>query len=67
MIQTGKLLQGVEILETRGETPTSIAALEYDSRKVRPGTCFVALRGTRTDGHRYLGAAASAGATLAVV
>jgi UDP-N-acetylmuramoyl-L-alanyl-D-glutamate--2,6-diaminopimelate ligase len=67
MIETKRLLEKVEILETRGDLPTRVEALAYDSRKVKPGTCFVALRGTRTDGHRYLEAAATAGASMAVV
>jgi len=67
MVDTTRLLEGVEVLETRGELPAHIEALAYDSRKVTPGTCFVALRGTRTDGHRFLRAAESAGATVAVV
>ena len=67
MVETKRLLDRVEVLETRGDLPAHIEALAYDSRKVRPGTCFVALRGTRTDGHRFLSAAESAGATVAVV
>ena len=67
MVDTKRLLDRVEVLEVRGELPDDIEALAYDSRKVKPGTCFVALRGTRTDGHRFLSAAESAGATLAVV
>jgi UDP-N-acetylmuramoyl-L-alanyl-D-glutamate--2,6-diaminopimelate ligase len=67
MIETKRLLGRVEVLEVRGELPGGIEGLAYDSREVGPGTCFVALRGTKTDGHRYLDAAASAGAALAVV
>jgi UDP-N-acetylmuramoyl-L-alanyl-D-glutamate--2,6-diaminopimelate ligase len=67
MIDTTELFHQVEILETRGDLPDGIEALAYDSREVEPGTCFVALRGTRTDGHRYLDAAAGAGATVAIV
>jgi len=67
MVKTQRLLDQIEVLEVRGELPLHIEALAYDSRKVRPGTCFVALRGTQTDGHRFLDAAESAGATLAVV
>jgi len=67
MVDTKRLLDRVEVLETRGELPADIEGLAYDSRKVRPGTCFVALRGTRTDGHRFLSSAESAGATVAVV
>ncbi len=38
-----------------------------DSRLVRPGTLFVALPGERTDGHRFLRAAADAGAAAVLV
>ena len=38
-----------------------------DSRHVRPGDLFCAVRGTRDDGHRYLKAAAAAGAVAALV
>ncbi len=38
-----------------------------DSRRVRPGSLFVALRGTRTDGHAYLRAALDAGAAAVAV
>jgi UDP-N-acetylmuramoyl-tripeptide--D-alanyl-D-alanine ligase len=34
----------------------------YDSRHVQPGNLFVALRGERTDGHRFLHDAVAAGA-----
>ncbi len=67
MTATKRLLQQLEVLETRGDLPTEVEALAYDSRKVGPGTGFIALRGTRTDGHRFLGSAETAGAALAVV
>jgi UDP-N-acetylmuramoyl-tripeptide--D-alanyl-D-alanine ligase len=38
-----------------------------DSRLVTPGCLFVALRGERTDGHRFLDAAAAAGAAALLV
>jgi UDP-N-acetylmuramoyl-tripeptide--D-alanyl-D-alanine ligase len=38
-----------------------------DSRLVRPGNLFVALEGERTDGHRFLRAAADAGAAAILV
>jgi UDP-N-acetylmuramoyl-L-alanyl-D-glutamate--2,6-diaminopimelate ligase len=36
--------------------------VEYDSRKVRRGAVFVAMKGTETDGNRYVAKAVSAGA-----
>lgn len=38
-----------------------------DSRLVEPGMLFVALPGERTDGHRFVGAAAQAGAAAVIV
>ena len=67
MVDTARLLERVVVLETRGDLPAHIETLAYDSRKVAPGTCFVALRGAHTDGHRFLSAAESAGAAAAVV
>lgn len=44
-----------------------IRGAAVDSRLVRPGQLFVALPGERTDGHRFLHAAAAAGASALVV
>ena len=40
--------------------------IEYDSRRVRPGFLFVAMRGESTDGNRYIDAAVAAGAVAVV-
>ena len=39
-----------------------ISGIEYDSRRVRPGAVFVAMRGGTTDGNRYVDKAIAAGA-----
>lgn len=44
-----------------------VNALQYDSRKVSRGDCFVAIRGSGTDGHAFLQDAASQGASVLVV
>ena len=44
-----------------------VVALAIDSRRVEPGSLFVALRGTRVDGHDFLEAALAAGAAAIVV
>lgn len=54
----GRLLTGSE------ETPVS--GFAYDSRKVRPGDCFVAMPGERVDGHDYADRAAAAGAACVI-
>ena len=44
-----------------------VRSLTVDSRKVEPGACFVAVSGTASDGHRFVGDAIRAGATAVVV
>ena len=59
-----QLLDGAEYLAQQGNP--QIAGLNYDSRRVRPGWCFVAIRGETTDGNRYIDAALHAGAVAVV-
>ncbi len=40
---------------------------QYDSRKVRPGDTFVAIRGFQTDGHRFIAQAIANGASAIVL
>jgi UDP-N-acetylmuramoyl-L-alanyl-D-glutamate--2,6-diaminopimelate ligase len=44
-----------------------VTSVEYDSRRVVPGSLFVAVRGFVTDGHKYVGDAADQGAVAALV
>jgi len=50
-----------------GGPEVAIAGVSTDSRQVRPGDLFFALRGERQDGHQFLTAAWAAGAAGAVV
>ncbi len=59
-----QLLDGAEYLAQQGNPP--IAGLDYDSRRVKPGWCFVAMRGGTTDGNRYIDDALAAGAVAIV-
>jgi UDP-N-acetylmuramoyl-L-alanyl-D-glutamate--2,6-diaminopimelate ligase len=56
-----KLLSGVDFVLRRGANP-EISGVEYDSRRVRPGSVFVAMKGGTTDGNQYLKKAIAAGA-----
>jgi UDP-N-acetylmuramoyl-tripeptide--D-alanyl-D-alanine ligase len=46
---------------------TSFASAAVDSRHVVPGCCFVALRGERFDGHRFVAEAVRGGASVVLV
>ena len=59
-----KLLDGAEYLDEQGDPP--IAGLDYDSRRVKPGWCFVAMRGEHTDGKLYIDQAIANGAVAVV-
>lgn len=56
-----ELLAQVEV-QTRRGLSVPITAIEYDSRQVRPGALFVAMKGGATDGNRYIEQAIKAGA-----
>jgi len=56
-----ELLSGLNA-RTSGNLDTEILGLAYDSRKVLPGFLFAAIRGTRTDGNRFLPQAIANGA-----
>jgi UDP-N-acetylmuramoyl-tripeptide--D-alanyl-D-alanine ligase len=51
----------------RGEPAVRFTSVCSDSRQVRPGCLFVALRGERFDGHAFVEAAARGGAAVALV
>ena len=54
--------------EYRGSSPTDrVEALAVDSRKIRPGTVFIALCGGTHDGHAFAAQAIASGATTLIV
>lgn len=62
-----KALKGqVEILEQRGQLDRAIVAVTDDSRAVKPGSLFLAVKGERTDGHAFVRQAVQAGAAAVV-
>jgi UDP-N-acetylmuramoyl-tripeptide--D-alanyl-D-alanine ligase len=54
-------------LTTPTTAVTSFAGAAVDSRQVTPGTCFVALRGERVDGHDFAAEAVRRGARVLLV
>lgn len=56
------LLLRLPVKEFWGDGNTEITAVEYDSRAVGPGALFIALRGSKADGHDYMSEALTRGA-----
>jgi len=70
-MKLGQLLEGLSHFDLQGDPALEIAGLAYDSREVKPGDLFVAIRGHHLDGHGFIekaiqnGAVAVAAETLA--
>ncbi len=63
-----RLLAGCAVKEIIGsEAGVNVAAITTDSRQVAAGSLFVAVRGTRQDGHRFCADAVRRGAVVLVV
>ena len=58
------LIHDVDALEVRGDPATTdVRSVEFDSRRVRSGSLFCCVPGTRTDGHAFAAEAVGRGAT----
>ena len=66
MKQLSELLTSTAVVQFVTSSDPEIGALEYDSRKVKAGDCFFAVRGTQSDGHNYIASAIESGAVAVV-
>jgi len=57
------LLKYVKPLSITGNTDIDIKGINIDSRKIEQGQMFVAIKGTQTDGHKFIKKAIELGAT----
>lgn len=60
------ILYRTQLEQVVGDTNTAIERVAFDSREVGPFTAFVAIRGTASDGHNYIGTAIEKGAAAIV-
>jgi UDP-N-acetylmuramoyl-L-alanyl-D-glutamate--2,6-diaminopimelate ligase len=58
------ILRGLDVSAHTGEA--EITGVQYDSRKVKPGHLFLAMRGETTDGNRYIDTAIKQGAVAVI-
>ena len=56
------LIAEITAVDASGASPDPITGVEYDSRRVKPGAVFVAMKGGTTDGNRYIDKALANGA-----
>src|SRR5690554_19734 len=60
------ILYKVSLISTSGDMDVVVSQIAFDSRKVTAGTTFVAVTGTREDGHQYISQAIEQGAAAIV-
>lgn len=60
------VLYKVSIRSVTGSTDVEITDVQIDSRKVKPGTVFIAVKGGAADGHQFIDKAVDAGAAAVV-
>src|SRR5688572_12106464 len=60
------ILYKVSIRSVSGSTAMEVNEITIDSRQVKAGSCFVAVRGVNSDGHQYIPVAIEKGASVIV-
>ena len=62
-----KLLVGLDNLKVRGNLDVEISGIESNSKNVKEGYLFVAIKGFSTDGHQYVESAIQNGAVAVMI
>jgi len=66
MLWSDALTDVAAVADAFSHAPVQVSGVEYDSRQVKPGAVFVAMRGETTDGNKYIDAAVAKGASAIV-
>jgi len=61
------VLNGIEGLKAKGNLDLDIDSIVADSRKVKPGSMFIAIKGFEADGHKYINKAIENGAKVILI
>ena len=60
------LIKNIDTHSLHGSFEREVTSLTYDSRQVSAGSCFFAIEGVATDGHKYIDSAVEHGAAAVV-
>jgi len=61
-----RLLDNIDMIDIEANTGIDITGVCYDSRVIRSGELFIAVRGYETDGHKYIDDAVKKGAVCII-
>ena len=62
-----ELIEGLDIIEMKGNGEIDISNIAYDSRKIGSGSLFVCIEGFKVDGHDFIPGAVASGARAIMV
>lgn len=66
-MQLKNILMGLEGLKLRGNLELEVEGIESNSKNIKPGFLFVAIKGFSVDGHQYVNSAIENGATAVMI
>jgi UDP-N-acetylmuramoyl-L-alanyl-D-glutamate--2,6-diaminopimelate ligase len=66
MMELEKIIEGIEIVSITGDTKRIINNISFDSRNISGGSLFVAVRGSKTDGHDYIAGSVRSGVSAVI-
>lgn len=66
MAELRDILYKVSLVSASGDMTRQISQISFDSREVKEGTLFVAVKGTQVDGHAYIAGAIKLGAVAII-
>ena len=61
-----EIIEGLSIIRVSGDTGQEIQSVTFDSREVKTGSLYIAVKGTAVDGHQYISQAIEKGAAAIV-
>lgn len=57
-----ELLKNITVLAIKGSDDVEVTGVNIDSRRIKEGHLFVAMKGTQVDGHKFIPKAVELGA-----
>ena len=63
-MKLSELLKNVKVIASQGNIDVEIKDVNIDSRKIKDGHLFIAMKGTQVDGHKFINKAIELGAVV---
>ena len=61
-----EILKGIDIVSIKGAKERVVSGIDFDSRKVKKDSMFIAVKGYKSDGHDFIESAIQSGATSVI-